>query len=201
MNENIGSYEEIARQMVRHENELMNHRVTWLMSFEGLLFTALGFAWDKADARPLVYVFCGIGALVPASTWWVLDGAQSALSALREWWQKHQPVPYEGPGVVGFWHDSRAVTWMLPWRVFPVLFAVAWVAVGVINFQRPAPTGVNLTTLSAQQAGATGTPSRSMAAPTNAPANPSPAPVPKDSGLPLANPQAVPTPPTEKKNP
>jgi hypothetical protein len=43
---------ETFREMVRHENELMNHRVSWLLTLQGLLFTALGFAWDKATRMP-----------------------------------------------------------------------------------------------------------------------------------------------------
>jgi hypothetical protein len=73
--------------MVRHENELMNHRVSWLLTLQGLLFTALGFAWDKADAHALIYVFCATGAVVAISSQTVLNGAHQAIDQLRQWWR------------------------------------------------------------------------------------------------------------------
>lgn len=35
------------RNLIRHENELINQRLTWLGTFQGLLLAALAFAWDK----------------------------------------------------------------------------------------------------------------------------------------------------------
>jgi hypothetical protein len=78
---------ETFREMVRHENELMNHRVSWLLTLQGLLFTALGFAWDKADAHALIYVFCATGAVVAISSQTVLNGARQAIDQLRQWWR------------------------------------------------------------------------------------------------------------------
>jgi len=45
----------IAREIIRHENDLVNNRVTWLLVLQGLLFTAfvngLGL-YDKFRGRP-----------------------------------------------------------------------------------------------------------------------------------------------------
>jgi hypothetical protein len=46
--------DETVRQMIYHEGELINHRIGWLVTLQGLLFAALGFAWN--DAKELVYV-------------------------------------------------------------------------------------------------------------------------------------------------
>jgi len=37
------------RQMIAHEDDLINHRLTWLAQLQGFLFAALGFAWEKAS--------------------------------------------------------------------------------------------------------------------------------------------------------
>ncbi len=139
----MDEYEDIAREMVRHENELMNHRLTWLLTLEGLLFAALGFAWGKDDspsAKGLVYVFCGIGAFVPVLTLFILDAAQKALIRLRDWWEDARPPDYKGPGIIGYWHKPALIAWFVPWRILPATFVVAWLFVACFNHARP---GVN----------------------------------------------------------
>ena len=39
---------ETLRQMIRHESEVINARLSYLMTLQGLLFAALGFAWASA---------------------------------------------------------------------------------------------------------------------------------------------------------
>jgi hypothetical protein len=135
-------YEDIARQMVRHENDLVNQRLTWLLTLEGLLFTALGFAWGKDDTktRGLVYVLCGIGGVVPLLTLFILEAGQRALIELYAWWEKHRPHGYTGPGVFGHWHTKSVVAWIVPWRFLPIVFIVAWIFVAYFNHERP-PNG------------------------------------------------------------
>ncbi len=38
----IVEYNKIIREMVRHEHELSNQRLTWITTLNGLMFTALG---------------------------------------------------------------------------------------------------------------------------------------------------------------
>ena len=132
----MNPYEEIVRQMVRHENDVMNHRIMWLLTLQGLLFAALGFSWDKQDARYLVYVFCATGAVVALSSLPVLDAADRALRRLRQWWIDNRPDSYNGPDVVGFWREARWNSILLPSRILPVLFILSWCAVAVINGAR-----------------------------------------------------------------
>jgi hypothetical protein len=56
------------RELIRHENELINQRLTWLGTFQGLLLAALAFAWDKKSAGGIVCVLCTVGAMVAIST-------------------------------------------------------------------------------------------------------------------------------------
>lgn len=135
-------YEQTIRDMIRHENELMNHRITWLMTLEGLLFTALGFAWGKPDTRGLIFILCALGALVPASSWWILEAAQRALKRLQAWWETNKPKDYAGPGVVGDWHPKPITRWIIPWRAFPILFFSAWIAIAMIAIAHPPPVAI-----------------------------------------------------------
>jgi len=40
-------YAIIVREMIRHENDLVNHRLTWFCQVQGLLFAALGVTLTK----------------------------------------------------------------------------------------------------------------------------------------------------------
>ena len=55
------------RYMLQREEDLLNNRISWLMTIQGLLFASLGFAWDKKDASGLIIVFALLGIFVSAS--------------------------------------------------------------------------------------------------------------------------------------
>jgi len=44
------SIDETLRSMVRHENDLINQRMGWLLQLQGFLFAALAFGWDQPGA-------------------------------------------------------------------------------------------------------------------------------------------------------
>jgi hypothetical protein len=41
--------DETVRLMINRENEVINHRVTWLTATQALLFASVSLIWDKAD--------------------------------------------------------------------------------------------------------------------------------------------------------
>ena len=84
-----------------------------------------------------MFVFCLIGGGVPIFTWFILDAAQQALRRLRDWWEKHRPEGYEGPEIIGYWHEKHYLSWFTPWRVIPGAFVLAWAVVFCLNLARP----------------------------------------------------------------
>jgi hypothetical protein len=51
----------IVRKMKWQESELTNHRISWMVTFHGLLVAALAFAWDKQNKAFLVgFTLAGI---------------------------------------------------------------------------------------------------------------------------------------------
>jgi hypothetical protein len=75
---------EVIRSMIDRENELINHRIGWLTTTQGLFFATLGFAWDKPGAANLVGVMCFIGVMISIIHFVGLIAATSALSRLSE---------------------------------------------------------------------------------------------------------------------
>lgn len=131
------SCEAAVRDMIKHENELMHHRITWLSTLHGLLFAALAFAWDnKNDAQVLIFVFSVLGILISLSTFTVLHTASGAISDLADWWETHKPSGYDGPGVIGRRTKKPWQRALYPWNMLPILFTLAWLAVIGITWCR-----------------------------------------------------------------
>ena len=129
---------QIIRSLIEHENELQNHRLTWLMTIQGLLFAALGFAWDKQDAHALVIIFSILGIVVSLSSWSSLQLNHTAYEELHNWWEKHKPKDYDGPPIVGHRASYNFMLWILrPWRILPWTFILGWLTVVVFNLRRP----------------------------------------------------------------
>jgi hypothetical protein len=57
----LKEYADILRKMVRHENELTNQRLTWMVTLNGLMLTGLGFIWGKPYDKQVIAVFCILG--------------------------------------------------------------------------------------------------------------------------------------------
>lgn len=129
---------QIIRSMIEHENILQNYRLTWLMTIQGLLFAALGFAWDKKDARELIGILCLLGILVALSSWTALKLSRMALKNLQDWWETNKSKNYDGPPVVGLKAKYNSIIWVLrPWRALPWLFMLGWVTIFIFNLLRP----------------------------------------------------------------
>ena len=65
LNNEVKDYADTTREMIRHEDELVNQRLTWLGTFEGFLFVAYSFA--KTGAPKITWLVCLLGVLVAAS--------------------------------------------------------------------------------------------------------------------------------------
>ena len=115
------------RTMIHRENEVINHRVTWLATMQGLLFASLGFAWDKPKIEPFVDLLCFLGIAMSVILFALLAGASVAMYRLSKWWDDHKPKSYDGPDVIGL----KPLRWPLlrcfgPWSFIPLLFLMAW---------------------------------------------------------------------------
>jgi hypothetical protein len=115
---------EVLRAMIRHENDLMNHRLTWLLTSQGLLFTALGFALSNQNqqfSQQLREVLAFVGILLAASASVVLDAANNAILK----WSPQGWVDNQNGDVIGF-RGVAIFSMFSPWRVYPPMFIIAW---------------------------------------------------------------------------
>ncbi len=96
---------------VRYQNELIHQRLTWLGTFEGLLFVANHYATDHPHLLPLVGFALGVSVGVGTS------GANRRLTEL-----KAQAFP-----------DCR--NYLMPGTAIPVIIAVTWAAIWLESYK------------------------------------------------------------------
>lgn len=129
-----------AREMRRHENDLINHRITWMVTFHSLLVAAVSFSWGK-DAF-LVVGFTVAGAIISASSGVSILIAEKSQLQIDSWWNKHAselqgklPIAYEA---------NRFFKLFLPWRFWPLLTLLGWLLLGyhalTVKYERSEPT-------------------------------------------------------------
>ena len=119
------------RQMIQHENELVNHRLTWMTAGQGLLFTALAFIWNKHPL--LILVISIVGFLSCISYGYVMYFSDKAITSLIRKIEENtgQKIDEIYPPVIGY--AGKSWVWLLPWRFIPWLFGFAWLSVVLIK--------------------------------------------------------------------
>ncbi len=138
--------------MIQHEDDLRNQRLGYLLTLNGLLFTALAFAWKAQAARPLVLLLAGMGIVTAASGYGSMKSSDVAIRALRdrapvvrpklpaeERRSEHLielqsiPVAFASDDIRGFIkRRSARWTWGIippPAHALPVVFLLAWGAI------------------------------------------------------------------------
>lgn len=124
-------YEATVREMITREDELTNQRMLWMAAFNGLLFAALGFAWDKPDAKFLTTVFSFLGISASLLNGLALIFASTAQRRLLFWWHSKKSKTYTGPGVMGCepLDKKRYSLYVTPWIVLAFVFTAGWLAI------------------------------------------------------------------------
>jgi hypothetical protein len=117
---------QIIREMIRHENDLIHHRITWFGTLQGLLFAALAFAWGKNNITILTYLLAMLGIVLSISTYYAIQASLKAIKTLREWWDNNKNLDYVGPDIIGRRPDSKSIPFLRPYVVFPASFLIAW---------------------------------------------------------------------------
>lgn len=124
--ERAAEYVGVIRQMIQHEDDLLNHRLTWMWTLEGLLFSAAGFVW-KESLAPLIAIAI-VGLLSCISIGYSLNRGLCAvrdLFGMAGTFKDDLPKTFKLPPTIG--SRRRAIEWLLPGRFLPWLFGMAWI--------------------------------------------------------------------------
>jgi len=116
------------RSMIQHEAEQTHRRLSWLGTFQGFLFAALGFSWGKNAA--LTTIICCLGLAVAILIYLGVLSSVLATKRVRADWLLHRPPDYKGPDIFGFYpHRAPFSLFISPEMLIPLAFAVAWACV------------------------------------------------------------------------
>jgi hypothetical protein len=127
--EQVDRMEQTARELIRHENDLVNQRIGWLVQTEGLLFAALAFSWTPAPK--LSFILAAVGIATAASIGSAIALYSPAVRGIEAWWIRSVPEHQRVDRLVmGLSAPSRGLAKALrPWRALPYVFGVTWAAV------------------------------------------------------------------------
>lgn len=123
-----------VREMIRHETNLVDHRMTWFLTSQSILFAAIGVVWGN-DKEFLVLI-ATIGAIVALSFHVSLRASIKAVHGLEKYWLDHceqlKLDPISEPPVNGLCQDQIGCVErnLFPWRLLPWFLGLMWVLVG-----------------------------------------------------------------------
>jgi hypothetical protein len=138
--------EEQIAGMIRHENELLNHRIQWFLTLNGFLFTAVAVYGNQPGRNWFACIMAGVGLLTCLSFGVALSIGRSGFGRLESVWKAFY-VRCEGHfnevGVYGF-RASSLQNFAAPWNALPKIMAIGWVAVIALawwKFSDESPSG------------------------------------------------------------
>lgn len=121
---------QIFRDMIVHESNVVNHRLTWLFTLNGFLFAALAFAWQ--DGQELIPYLSTLGALVSVSILLPIYGSNKAIDRFVEKWDKMKSQGYDGPDIIGYRPVPKVLRpfrLLQPWYFTPFILSVFWLVI------------------------------------------------------------------------
>ena len=128
------NYAQAVREMIAHEDELLNNRMNWLLVAQGLLFAALD---SVQDTPGLVYVLIAFGLLIAISSKIAFIASDRAISNLLAYWDEHLKSANQRwqdyPPVFGAAIDSSVFmkldSLLGPRTLLPWAFMLGWVVI------------------------------------------------------------------------
>ncbi len=136
----IVEYNKILREMVRHENELSNQRLTWITTLNGLMFTALGVILNGKDHyikipdHIFITGFSLLGIVVSYSGLVALDMAEDSKERFKNLWNNKNISVTKIPPIWGDINRSKFERYFLPWHIIPKSLMVFWFLLLGLNF-------------------------------------------------------------------
>jgi len=122
-------YLEFLQDRIKHDDTLVNHRLSWLWTLQGLLFAALGFLVKGAETVPVtpVTVICLVGIFSGLSVGVSGYVAHRVLAYLHE---SAGTLTKEIEDSLDLTHlvvrPSRGLVVFFPWLLLPWVFVAAW---------------------------------------------------------------------------
>ncbi|HEY5974177.1 MAG TPA: hypothetical protein VIU41_05490 [Geobacteraceae bacterium] len=133
-------YAYVIREMLRHENDLTNHRIMWLLIGQGFFANAYASSKSPGFMFPLVGIFVTLSAFLmlyksyQARAYLRFLGQQAKQGLLPE---EHLPlVGWPKNRIKGWWRSVCVCPWfqqvgdlLEPWLFLPSIFLFMWLLI------------------------------------------------------------------------
>ena len=130
-----------VRSAIEHENELTNHRLTWMLTSQAFLFAAFALMFqastktdvDKSLLPFYKYVLAGIsltGILSAAYLSSGLAAAHKQHQLLEKWWADRITDDARHPPISG-----KPPQFFLPYYGFPFIFVLGWLVFTLVTLK------------------------------------------------------------------
>jgi hypothetical protein len=132
---------ELARKIIEHEDNLINHRLTWLITIQGFLFAAFAVvANDLLESthgktmllRVMMYATTFLGVMSAYIVWNSIRTAFAYTQTITAWWNENfaahlaiQGIPY--PPLRGTRANMGAIRKFLHTHNIPMIMIYIWV--------------------------------------------------------------------------
>jgi hypothetical protein len=119
--------------MIRHEDTLRDHRMSYLLTLNGFLFASLAFAWKQTFW--LILAIAAVGLAAGLSGFSAQDTSNRAVTKLRDL------EPDASPPLVGLRGDEQDddaqmsdwMKWWQPWKALPKVLMAIWPIIALIK--------------------------------------------------------------------
>ncbi|MGK7898645.1 MAG: hypothetical protein AB4372_34780 [Xenococcus sp. (in: cyanobacteria)] len=140
------------RDHIKHENILINNRLTWLLTLQGFLLAGLGLLIrDSKSHSTLIFIFVVLGVSTNIITFMSIWAAQTAIEKLDKSWADHpelSKIRYKQNNKIRYKQNNKdkVLTLLMKgagiekvhkrakWATYgiPLSFLVAWILIFIL---------------------------------------------------------------------
>lgn len=138
--EAMQQYLDLITEQLFHENELLNDRMHWMWTLQGLLFAGLGMVSKDLKNKFIAFSMCLVGLVSCLSIGYSILIGQDVLNVLNVQVNEIASALETKIGVKPIHLDGGGKTNIfMPWIILPWFLGLVWLALGLyILFAKPA---------------------------------------------------------------
>ena len=115
----------IIRGMIQHEDQLLNHRLSWMWTLQSILLGSVVFLWSSQSALLVVIAFVGLTSCISIGY-----SIKRGMTATTDLLKLAKEIKGKFKGRVTFsptiGSRSTAVVWLLPGNCLPWITGLSW---------------------------------------------------------------------------
>lgn len=122
-------------EQIRHENGLIDNRITWMLTLQGLFLVSLGFLLKDKPQKIAAVIVCCIGFVTCVTLGCSIVVGMHVLNELNPVANGLAHVIAKDIGVTPVnmtGSASGVLSFLLPWRVLPWFFAYVWIVSAIL---------------------------------------------------------------------